>query len=105
MIAAPSHTWLYTGSWPFSVHGIFPEDMESAYAWVGFKFEGPGWYPKRLVKVKSKKLGEPDEDVVAFGFLIEETGELRNGKKTYALSKYDSDPRAAFAAAAALPTR
>ncbi len=105
MIKSPNHVWLYTGSWPFSVLGVLPEEMESAYARVGFKFEGPGWYPKRLVTVKSRKPEEPDENIVAFGFLIEETGELRNGRMTYALSKYDSDPRASFAVAAALPVR
>lgn len=84
MIKAPNHTWLYTGSWPFSVFGVLPVDIESAYS--GFKFEGEGWYPK-------------------WRFFIEATGETRNGQMTYQVSKYDRDPREMFLNAAALMTR
>lgn len=81
MIKSPNHAWLYTGSWPFSIFGIFPEDIEAAYP--GFKFAGAGWYPK-------------------WRFFIESTGEARNGRPTYQMLKYDNDPRAEFAQAAAL---
>lgn len=63
MIARPVSEWLYTG----------------------FKFQGPGWYPK-------------------YRALVEETGALRDGKMTYRLLHYDADPRPSLAAAAQLPT-
>lgn len=84
MMRSPNHVWLFTGSWPFSVFGVLPEEIVRAYAHVGFKFDGPGWYPK-------------------FRFLIEPTGEQRSGRSTYQVLKFDNDPRPALRAASELP--
>lgn len=80
MVPTPTHVWLYTGVWPFSVYGVKLSQVWRRYPDV----VATGWYPQHRV-------------------LVEVVG-VRDGEDVFRVSKYDADPRPAFAAAATLPT-